>query len=226
MKYIQITLLSIMIVFAMSWIGGCTQSDKQPIATLDINGEATNSSLPTMTPKVWSKPPEMQIDTKRNYVAAVSTSLGDFMIELYSKEAPLTVNNFVFLAKQGYYDGVTFHRIVESFMIQTGDPTGTGSGGPGYKFEDEVNRGYTYDIGTVAMANSGADTNGSQFFICSGLNCAGLPQNYSIFGKVTEGLEVIDQIQRVPVQVSTSSREKSSPIDPVIINSVSISEKE
>jgi cyclophilin family peptidyl-prolyl cis-trans isomerase len=225
MKYIHITLLSILVFIGISFIGGCSQSEKDPISSPDVSVEPTPSALPTKVPMKWTKPPEMQIDTNLNYSAAVSTSLGDFTIELFGKEAPLTVNNFVFLAKQGYYDGVTFHRIVESFMIQTGDRTGTGREGPGYSFEDEVNRGYQYEIGTVAMANAGPDTNGSQFFVCSGLKCAGLPQNYSIFGKVTEGLDVIDKIQSVPVQVGNISTEQSSPIDPVLINSVTISEK-
>lgn len=175
--------------------------------------------------KKWSQPPDMQIDSTKSYSATISTTLGDFAIQLYAKDAPLTVNNFVFLAKQGFYNGVIFHRVIASFMIQTGDPDGNGTGGPGYKFEDEVNKGYTYDVGTLAMANAGPNTNGSQFFICSGVKCSGLPQRYSIFGKVTEGLDVIKKIESVPVQGSSISLENSSPIEKVVITSVTIEEK-
>lgn len=199
------------------------QSSNTPIATTQTQ-QPTNNKDTTTSRKEWKQPPDMQIDTQKTYLAKVSTTLGNFTIQLYAKDAPLTVNNFVFLARQGFYNGVIFHRVIESFMIQTGDPDGNGTGGPGYSFADEVNKGYSYDIGTVAMANAGPDTNGSQFFICSGIQCSGLPQRYSIFGKVTEGLDVVKKIERVPVQASANSIENSSPIDKIVINSVIIEE--
>jgi cyclophilin family peptidyl-prolyl cis-trans isomerase len=133
----------------------------------------------------------------------------------------MTVNNFVFLARDGYYDGVTFHRIMRDFMVQAGDPQGSGSGGPGYRFADEpVNRGYTR--GTVAMANAGPNTNGSQFFIVHGSD-AGLPPSYTIFGVVTSGLETLDAIADTPVGASPRG-ELSVPLEPVIIERIVIEE--
>jgi len=141
-----------------------------------------------MAKQSWNSSPEMEIDQDKSYTAVVKTSEGDITLELFSHDAPKTVNNFVFLARQGYYGDVIFHRVIKGFMIQTGDPTGTGTGGPGYKFADEpVRRQYTK--GTVAMANSGPNTNGSQFFIVHGATVA-LPPNYTIFGQVTDGLDV------------------------------------
>ncbi len=137
----------------------------------------------------------MQIDPNKTYAATIDTSLGTMKAELYAKDAPVTVNNFVFLARQGFYDGVTFHRVIKNFMAQTGDPTGTGTGGPGYKFQDEpVKRPYTR--GTLAMANAGPNTNGSQFFIVH--KDYPLPPNYTIFGKVTDGLDTLDKIADAP----------------------------
>src|ERR671939_701143 len=127
----------------------------------------------------WNRPPAMEIDPNAEYSADLETSEGTIRIRLLARETPQTVNNFVFLARQGFYDGVIFHRVIDGFMIQTGDPTGTGRGGPGYRFADEpVNRRYTR--GVVAMANAGPDTNGSQFFIVHGDDVR-LPPNYTIF---------------------------------------------
>ena len=148
----------------------------------------------------WSDPPAMGIDPSREYRVVLSTTMGDLEITLFPEEAPLTVNNFVFLARAGYYDGVIFHRIIRSFMVQTGDPTGTGAGGPGYRFPDEpVGRGYSRGI--VAMANAGPNTNGSQFFIVHGEQVA-LPPSYTIFGEVSGGLDILDRIAEVPVAAS------------------------
>ena len=172
-----------------------------------------------MARQSWNSPPEMAIDIEKGYTAVVKTSEGDITLELFTRDAPKTVNNFVFLARQGYYGDVIFHRVIDGFMIQTGDPTGTGTGGPGYKFADEpVRRQYTK--GTVAMANAGPNTNGSQFFIVHGDRVA-LPPNYTIFGKVTDGLDVVDAIATTPTQ---SGGEGSRPKTPPRIESVEIRE--
>jgi cyclophilin family peptidyl-prolyl cis-trans isomerase len=164
----------------------------------------------------------MLIDPSKTYTAVIATTLGDMEVALLAAEAPITVNNFVFLAREGFYAGVPFHRIVRTFMVQTGDPTGIGTGGPGYRFEDEpVTRDYTR--GTVAMANAGPNTNGSQFFIVHGDN-VNLPRNYTIFGTVTNGLDVLDSIASVPVGPSRSG-EPSSPTVDVRITQVTISEQ-
>ena len=146
-----------------------------------------------MPAKRYSAPPEMQIEMNRTYHVVIKTNKGDIHLELNPAEAPLTVNNFVVLARDGYYDGVTFHRVVPRFVIQGGDPTGTGSGGPGYNFKDEaVTR--PYKAGTVAMANAGPNTNGSQFFICLE-DQPGLPPNYTIFGDTVTGMDVVRNIR-------------------------------
>ncbi len=168
----------------------------------------------------WSSPPEMTIDPAKHYTAALHTSEGDLTIELLPDHAPMTVNNFVFLAREGFYNGVTFHRIMKGFMVQTGDPTGTGAGGPGYRFKDEpVSLPYTK--GTVAMANAGPNTNGSQFFIVDGAQ-APLPPSYTIFGRVTDGLDVLDKIANTPVALARG--ERSKPTREVSIQSVDVSE--
>ncbi|AOZ92377.1 peptidylprolyl isomerase [Paenibacillus crassostreae] len=173
----------------------------------------------------WDNPPAMEIDITKSYEAEMTTSKGTFTIELFAKDAPITVNNFVFLAKQGFYDDVIFHRIIESFMIQTGDPEGSGRGGPGYKFEDEKTT-YQYEPGIVAMANAGSNTNGSQFFICTGADSASLNSqpNYTIFGKVTNGMDVVQAIAATPVEVGASG-EMSSPTETVQIKEIKITEK-
>lgn len=162
--------------------------------------------------------PELGIDTTKRYTATLDTSLGEIVIALDAIKAPQTVNNFVFLAAQHYYDGVIFHRIINGFMCQGGDPTGTGRGGPGYKFSDELPRAGEYQIGSVAMANAGPNTNGSQFFIVSGRDGMGLPPSYSLFAQVVKGLDVVEQMQRVP----TGGGDK--PKEDVVIRSVSITE--
>ncbi len=146
-----------------------------------------------MPAKHYSAPPQMQIETDRTYHAVIKTNKGDIHLDLNPAEAPMTVNNFVTLARDGYYDGVTFHRVVPRFVIQGGDPTGTGSGGPGYKFKDEAVK-RPYKAGTVAMANAGPHTNGSQFFICLE-DQPGLPPNYTIFGDTVAGMDVVRNIR-------------------------------
>src|SRR4051812_8655327 len=149
--------------------------------------------------KSFSAPPDMEIDPSKRYSAQLDTSIGTMTIALDAATAPKTVNNFVFLARQGFYDGVIFHRIIEGFMCQGGDPDGTGRGGPGYRFEDELPKPGRYEVGSVAMANAGPNTNGSQFFIVSGSSGVGLPPQYSLFGKVVAGLDVVTAIEAVGV---------------------------
>jgi cyclophilin family peptidyl-prolyl cis-trans isomerase len=175
-----------------------------------------------MADKQWSSPPPMQLAEGRKYTATLQTTKGPIIIELLAADAPRTVNNFVFLAREGYYDGVPFHRVIKGFMIQTGDPTGTGTGGPGYRFEDEpVTRAYA--PGTVAMANAGPNTNGSQFFIVHGDGGRGLPPNYTIFGQVLAGQDVVNALANVPVQASPRG-ERSVPTEDLRINRVTIEE--
>ena len=164
----------------------------------------------------FSEPPEMGIDPDKRYTATMSTSMGDLVIALDAVKAPATVNNFVFLALNHYYDGVIFHRIINGFMCQGGDPDGSGRGGPGYRFADELPKAGQYEIGSLAMANAGPDTNGSQFFVISGKSGVQLPPQYSLFGKVVKGLEIVDEMQRVPT--SGGDRPKTD----VVINSVTI----
>jgi cyclophilin family peptidyl-prolyl cis-trans isomerase len=144
----------------------------------------------------YSAPPELTIDLDKSYAATLHTNHGDVTIEFRAAEAPQTVNNFLFLAREGFYDGVIFHRVVPGFVVQGGDPTGTGTGGPGYRFRDELEGDGRYGRGVVAMANAGPNTNGSQFFVC--LEDVGLPHAYSIFGDVTAGMEAVDAIAALP----------------------------
>lgn len=165
--------------------------------------------------------PEMIIDQNKQYQATMHTSEGDIVISLNAKETPITVNNFVYLAKNNFYNDTIFHRVIDGFMIQGGDPRGDGTGGPGYQFADEEFSG-EYTRGTIAMANAGPDTNGSQFFIMH--QDYGLQPNYVIFGKVISGMEVVDKIATSQVTNSFSG-EMSKPVDPISIQSVSIEEK-
>ncbi len=160
----------------------------------------------------------MCIDPAKDYRAEMVTSMGTMQVALFASTAPLTVNNFVFLARYHYYDGIIFHRIINGFVCQGGDPTGTGRGGPGYRFADELPKRGRYEIGSLAMANAGPDTNGSQFFLISGRSGAGLDPNYSLFGKVVKGLEVVDAMQRVETDRNDRPRTE------VVIESVTITE--
>ena len=170
--------------------------------------------------KVYDSMPEMNIDISKKYTAVIKTSMGDMSIEFFTEDAPMTVNNFINLSRDGYYDNVIFHRVISGFMIQGGDPSGTGHGEmgkyPGYKFEDELNNQRSYDKGILAMANAGPDTNGSQFFIMH-VNYP-LPYQYTIFGFVTDGLEVIDKI----ASVETGDGDK--PVNDVVIETVEVKE--
>ncbi len=155
----------------------------------------------------WNKPPEMQINVKSNYKVVMETSKGVIELELYPQFAPKTVNNFVFLSQQGYYDGVSFHRVISNFVIQGGDPTGTGAGGPGYNFEDEF-KGNTliHERGAISMANAGPGTNGSQFFIAHSPQ-PHLNGKHTVFGKVTKGIEVVDAIRQGDKMITVAASE-------------------
>lgn len=170
--------------------------------------------MPKSNAKQYDKA-EQVIKAGKSYTATIKTTAGDIVVEL-SKDTPVTTNNFVFLAGEKFYDGVIFHRVIPGFMIQGGDPTGTGMGGPGYKFADEKFTG-EYKRGTIAMANSGANTNGSQFFIMHADYA--LPPNYVIFGKTTSGLETVDKI------ASGKTNQNDRPDEPVSITSIDIQEK-
>ena len=159
--------------------------------------------------------PEFGIDPQKRYTATMETSMGTIVIALDAINAPVTVNNFVFLAGYHYYDGIIFHRIINGFVCQGGDPGGTGTGGPGYRFEDEPVKN-RYQIGSLAMANAGPNTNGSQFFLISGPNGVTLPPQYNHFGQIVKGLDVVDAMQKVP------TGRGDRPVTDVVINSVTI----
>ena len=144
-----------------------------------------------MSPKQWSTPPAMVIDPKNKYTATISTDKGDMVIELFADKTPKTVNNFVFLSKEGYYDGTIFHRVIPNFMAQGGDPTGRGTGGPGYRFPDEFHPSLKHNKpGILSMANAGPGTNGSQFFITH-LPTPHLDGKHSVFGQITSGMDIL-----------------------------------
>ncbi len=160
----------------------------------------------------------MCIDPAMSYSAEMVTTLGTMVIQLDAVTAPKTVNNFVVLARYHYYDGIIFHRIINAFMCQGGDPKGTGTGGPGYKFADELPKPGRYEVGSIAMANSGPNTNGSQFFLVSGQSGVRLPPQYSLFGKIVKGLDVLDAMQKV------ATDRNDRPQEQVVIQSVTITE--
>jgi cyclophilin family peptidyl-prolyl cis-trans isomerase len=168
--------------------------------------------------KQWSSAPQMSIDPKKKYHATFHTSAGDIKVELFADKVPTTVNNFVFLAREGFYDGTIFHRVIANFMAQGGDPTGTGSGGPGYKFKDEFHPSLRHDSqGILSMANAGPNTNGSQFFITH-VPTPHLDNRHSVFGKVVEGLDILMKIPE---------RDPQRPNNPgAKLNSVTIEEKD
>lgn len=176
--------------------------------------------------KTWKQAPEMKIDPAKSYFATLKTSLGDIKVELLVKESPKTVNNFVFLAREGVYDGTIFHRIIKEFMIQGGDPLGTGEGDAGYSFADELPAKHSYEPGIMAMANAGPNTQGTQFFICNGEKAKKLDShpNYTQFGKVVEGMEIVQKISSVEVGPSDSG-EMSKPKQAPVLQTVVIEEK-
>ena len=199
------------------FVSACSSNEVEEITETTIQdnkGESTMSDE-----KVYSSMPEMSIDQNKSYTAVIQTSMGDLTVEFFSDTAPVTVNNFVSLSNDGYYDNIIFHRVISGFMIQGGDPSGTGHGEygkfPGYTFEDELNNQQPYEKGILAMANAGPNTNGSQFFIMH--VDYPLPYQYTIFGKVTDGLDVIDTI------ASVQTAEGDKPVEDVVILGVTVS---
>ena len=152
----------------------------------------TPASQPS--PKQWDEPPKMTIDPNKDYTATIETSKGKIVCQLYAKDAPITVNNFVFLATNRYYEGIVFHRIIQGFVCQGGDPEGSGRGGPGYKFQDEEVK-TPYELGSLAMANAGPNTNGSQFFIVTAAETPWLDGKHTVFGRITDGMDVVDRME-------------------------------
>jgi len=177
-----------------------------------------------MPPLRWDAPPAEALDPAFTYEAVVRTTKGLFTISLFDRESPRAVNNFVFLAEQGYFADNQFFRVIEPFVIQTGDPTNRGTGGPGYRWEDELPARHSYEPGIVAMANAGPNTNGSQFFVCTGPSAQQLDRspNYTQFGRVTEGMEVVRAIAEVPVGPNPATGERSRPLEPASIVGVEI----
>ena len=176
-----------------------------------------------MPAQQYANPPGLVIEATKRYHAVIKTSMGDLTVELLSEVAPLTVNNFVFLAREGFYEDNQFHRVIKDFMIQGGCPRGDGTGGPGYRFRDEaVTRAYTR--GTLAMANAGPNTNGSQWFIVHAAQ-APLPPNYTIFGALADGDEALEALATAPVQRSRGG-ENSQPVERLPIYNIEIVETE
>jgi len=190
---------------------------EKEVAEIKSQGEVTQAPLPPT--EVESQ--KMEIDQTKKYTAVLNTSIGKITIELNAAKTPITVNNFVGLSKKNFYNNTVFHRVINGFMIQGGDPKGDGTGGPGYQFDDEPFEG-EYTRGTVAMANAGPNTNGSQFFIMH--QDYPLPKSYVIFGKVTAGIEVVDKIAFSPVEANPMG-EMSKPATPVKVESVEILER-
>ncbi len=189
------------------------------VPTPTPNLESTQKPMPQNS-KTWDKAPAMSIDPTKKYAALIKTSEGNIVVDLDARATPITVNNFVFLAKNNFYDNTIFHRVVKNFMIQGGDPLGDGTGGPGYTFDDEpITK--DYKRGTVAMANRGPNTNGSQFFIMH--QDYPLSKNYVIFGSVSNGLDALDKIANADV-VTAQSGELSKPVNPVQILTIEINE--
>ena len=199
----------------------CFSGNEEITEEAEVQIDTTTTTIgEEMSDKIYDKQPEMNINTNSSYTAVIKTNLGDMTVEFFTDDAPITVNNFISLSKDGYYDNVIFHRVISGFMIQGGDPSGTGHGDygkyPGYKFDDELNNQRPYEKGILAMANAGPNTNGSQFFIMH--VDYPLPYSYTIFGQVVDGFDVIDKI----ASVETDSADK--PTTDVVISTVEITE--
>jgi peptidyl-prolyl cis-trans isomerase B (cyclophilin B) len=160
------------------------------------------------TPRVYSAPPPMTIDTSKHYIATIKTGKGDLVLELFASDVPVTVNNFIFLARDRFYDGLTFHRVIPGFMAQGGCPKGDGTGGPGYRFDDEITE-HAHVTGTLSMANSGANTNGSQFFITYAPQ-PHLDGQHTVFGQLIQGMDVLESLENGDVMIRVTIEERNS----------------
>jgi cyclophilin family peptidyl-prolyl cis-trans isomerase len=215
------------LVLVACWLlAGCGGASTAGSSSAGVDSTGCTVQSADSTPqRTFSAPPAMQIDVSKQYTATIATQYGNIVIDLLAKQAPKTVNNFVFLACHHFYDGLTFHRLVAGFVIQGGDPQGTGAGGPGYEFVDELpNSSSVYQPGAVAMANSGPNTNGSQFFICTNDVSKQLQPLYSYFGKVSSGMDVVTTIAKLKT-VAGPSGEQSKPVAPVVMQHVTIQTK-
>lgn len=216
-----VLIIFLFLVGALSIRKMSKNTTQKPINKTNINYQQKEESMPaSLSANKKMNQPEMIVDQNKKYEATLHTSVGDITLSLNTKETPITANNFIYLAKNKFYDNTIFHRVIDGFMIQGGDPRGDGTGGPGYQFADEDFSG-EYKRGTIAMANSGPNTNGSQFFIMH--QDYALQPNYVIFGQVISGLEVVDKIATAQVTNSFGG-ELSKPIEPVTINSITIVE--
>jgi cyclophilin family peptidyl-prolyl cis-trans isomerase len=203
------TALRLLTVAAIIFAGLLSASCSQPESTTSapaVTGQSASDwvQLPMQIggPMKWNSPPKMMLDTSKEYRAIMETDQGEMVLELFAKDVPNTVNNFVFLATHGFYDNTTFHRVIPGFMAQGGDPTGTGSGGPGYVFDNEITS-HGHDAGALSMANAGPNTNGSQFFICYTAQHR-LDGSYSVFGQLIQGMDVLEKLKpRDPTQNPT-----------------------
>jgi cyclophilin family peptidyl-prolyl cis-trans isomerase len=218
--------------FAMLTDDGSPKASATPTPSSSTTEDLCKGKAPKAAGEkkpTFDKAPPMTIDARATYIATMKTSCGTVEMELYPDVAPIGVNSFVFLARQGFYDGLTFHRIVADFVIQGGDPTGDGTGGPGYQFDNEVSKKVAFDDGGIlAYANSGPGTNGSQFFItlAPAPNLDPTPTaSYTIFGKVTKGMDVVQHIGVLPTTAPPGSNEASVPTQPVYIDSITIEER-
>ncbi|MEX2625495.1 MAG: peptidylprolyl isomerase [Ilumatobacteraceae bacterium] len=238
MRIAAVAVVAIAGVVVIAWIGGAFDAEEvaapapstspatSPADDPDGDGGGIDADVPPGCPapddsesqqRQFDEPPPMCLDDDVDYSAVVDTNFGEYTIDLDADAAPLAVNNFVVLARYQYFDDTRCHRIIPDFVVQCGDPTGTGTGDPGYRFADELPDEGEYEIGSVAMANSGPDTNGSQFFVISGPQGEALPPNFSLFGQVTDGLDVIAELDAV-------GSPGGDPTEPVQIRSVEILE--
>lgn len=212
---------------AILTLSGCgTKPIAAPAPSTNVqSGGFKESATASDRAQRWSHPPAMSINVHKHYVAKVYTTYGMFTLSLFAKQSPHTVNNFVFLALHHFYNGDKFFRIIAPYMVQTGDPDQNGTGGPGYEFADELPPPYSYAPGIVAMANAGPNTNGSQFFICTGPEAAQIldsQPNYTQFARVISGMNVVERIAHVPVTTNPQSQEQSDPTKNVYIERIVI----
>ncbi len=209
----------LVVVFILIFAKSDLMKKNTTVSESDVQPTATTATSPRLQ---WSQPPALTIDKSKKYFATMKTNLGDIKFELYADKTPITVNNFVFLTNENFFDGLIFHRIIKDFMIQGGDPNGNGTGDPGYKFDDEFVEGLSNVRGTIAMANSGPNTNGSQFFINLVDNTyldfdkEPLTSQHVVFGKVVEGMDVVDKIGNAKVG------QGDKPLEDIVIDDVII----